>query len=295
VDLKGQFETLDLSTIDEMLRVGREEDVRLDFKTVSAGDLSKRDDRRNLAIAVTGFANSSGGIIVWGIDARRDHAGIDRAVEAVEITTLPLFANRLADLSASCASPPVDGVLHKAIPRSGDKGFAATFVPESHSAPHMAKLGEDRYYKRNSSRFYTLEHFDLEDMFGRRPRPSLKLHVEIRLRPGDDPHEELYLSLLNDGRAVAKHAGLHCNLPEGTTVAGTSGSIQNASALNRGRPTISYANNISVLHPNGIRYSLGHAIIKRPNKGETLEIEGTIFCEHMPAQAFKGSITPDLD
>lgn len=29
----------------------------------------------------------------------------------------------------------------------------------------MAKLEEDRYYKRSGDSFYRMEHFDLEDMF----------------------------------------------------------------------------------------------------------------------------------
>ena len=216
MNLLEQFNALDASVVDRMIAEGREEDVLLDFKTVSAPDFSKRDDRRNLAIAVSGFANSSGGMIIWGVDARRDDTGVDQAVAASEICPLRLFTSRLAEFSATCASPPVDGVLHRALSRQGDRGFAATLVPESSVAPHMAKLGEDRYYKRNASRFYALEHFDLADMFGRRQRPALQLHAELRLRPSDDPHEELHLSLFNSGRAVAKHAGLHCVLPIGT-------------------------------------------------------------------------------
>ena len=39
----------------------------------------------------------------------------------------------------------------------------------------MAKLGENRYYKRSGDSFYQMEHFDLEDMFGRRRKPKLKM------------------------------------------------------------------------------------------------------------------------
>lgn len=292
MDLREQFDVLDSAAVRRLIEEGREEDLRLDFKTVSNAGLSYRPDRKNLAIAVSGFANSSGGIVIWGVDARSDKEGIDRAVEAREIDSLLLFVNKLSEFSAACSSPPVDGVLHKAMPQKDDVGFAATYVPESERAPHMAKLGEDRYYKRNSSRFYVLEHFDLQDMFGRRQRPSLAVSMELRPRPADDPHEELEIRLVNDGRAVAKHTGLHCNLQEGTRVASTQGSITDVSALNGGRPSIAYANSISVIHPNGIRYSLGYAIIKRDNKGAPLDIEGSVFCEHMPARPFAGTIIP---
>ena len=41
----------------------------------------------------------------------------------------------------------------------------------------MAKAGEDRYYKRSGASFYRMEHFDLEDMFGRRLKPKLNTVV----------------------------------------------------------------------------------------------------------------------
>lgn len=293
MDLREQFDAVDRAAIHGLIESGREEDVRLDFKTVSAADLSSRPDRKNLAIALSGFANSSGGIVIWGVDARTDSEGIDRAVAPREITPIRLFVSKLAEYSPSSASPPVDGVLHKAIATSADAGFAATYVPESERAPHMAKLGEDRYYKRNSSRFYVLEHFDLQDMFGRRQRPALEIGIELRPRLGADLHEELWISLINKGRAVAKHSGLHCNLEQGTKVVGARGSITDVSSVNGGRPAIAYVDSVGVIHPNGIRYSLGHAIILRSNKQAPLAVEGRVFCEHMASVPFAVIVTPD--
>ena len=40
----------------------------------------------------------------------------------------------------------------------------------------MAKLGEDRYYKRSGDSFRKMEHFDLEDMFG--PAAEATAHIE---------------------------------------------------------------------------------------------------------------------
>jgi hypothetical protein len=63
----------------------------------------------------------------------------------------------------------------------------------------MAKLGEDRYYKRSGDSFYKMEHFDLEDMFGRRKKPKLRLVARVsRVR------DEVVLGILNEGRAAAK-------------------------------------------------------------------------------------------
>ncbi len=71
---------LDPVAIDGFIVEKQEEHLHLDFKTVRAADLSRRDDRQNLAIAITGFANANGGVIAWGVDARQSPEGVDCAV-----------------------------------------------------------------------------------------------------------------------------------------------------------------------------------------------------------------------
>jgi hypothetical protein len=74
----------------------------------------------------------------------------------------------------------------------------------------MAKMSEDRYFKRSGDRLYRMEHFDLEDMFGRRQKPKLKLHTRT-IRGGsiggggETKHKaKLVLGIENIGRGVAK-------------------------------------------------------------------------------------------
>jgi len=167
MNLTETFESLCANEVQEFIKLGQEENLHLDFKTVNNPNLGT-DDKRNLAKGLSGFANSSGGIIVWGVDARKSTQGIDCATAPAEIPNVKLFLSRLNTLTGDAVSPLVDGVRHKSIETTQGKGFAVTLVPESASGPHMAKLGEDRYYKRSGDSFYRMEHFDLEDMFGRR-------------------------------------------------------------------------------------------------------------------------------
>ena len=113
------------------------------------------------------------------MDARRNSDGLDCAHALKPIDDVAMFESRLNDLTAHAVIPIVDNVKHKIILDSGSSGYAITLVPESDRQPHMAKLGEDRYYKRSGSSFIRLEHHDLDDMFGRRPRPNLKLSYRV--------------------------------------------------------------------------------------------------------------------
>jgi hypothetical protein len=234
--LADQYAALDRAALEGFL--GQQtEHLQLEFKTVNNVSFN-RDDRRSLACALSGFANSSGGLIVWGVDARQNSDGVDCATALSPIDNSPLFLSRLNQLTSEAASPAIDGVQHRAIPFEGTTGCAVTLVPESASGPHMAKLGEDRYYKCNGSSFIRLEHFDLADIFGRRMRPDLQLAIELREQPKDPPSEQLIFTFVNHGRALARHYGLICTIDQAATVTGTNG-MQNLTHMNEGKPVVS--------------------------------------------------------
>lgn len=194
-----QFEALSLGDINNFISDHQEENLLLDFKLINNADLGHANDRKNLAKALSGFANSSGGLIIWGVDARKNAQDIDCAVGTQEIEPLSLLISRLNELTGRAVSPIVEGVRHRSIPVIADRGFAVTLVPESDSNPHMAKLGEDRYYKRSGDSFYKMEHFDLEDMFGRRKKPKIRLVARV-----NRPRDEVVIGILNEGRGTAK-------------------------------------------------------------------------------------------
>lgn len=176
-DVQSEFDSLSLDAIRRFVSEQRQEDLHLEFK--SNADFSKKDIRRQLAIAISGFANSDGGIIVWGVVAKRNPDDIDAAAELQPIENVKQVRSRIESLTGEAINPRVDGVRHREFQDADGRGFLATLVPASDAGPHMAKLAEDRYYKRSGDRFYCMEHFDLEDMFGRRARPRLDLCVRL--------------------------------------------------------------------------------------------------------------------
>jgi predicted HTH transcriptional regulator len=72
MNIHSTFDTLDLEAIRNFVAEQKEETLDLDFKAISNPELKSHDDRRNLARAISGFANASGGLIVWGVDARKN-------------------------------------------------------------------------------------------------------------------------------------------------------------------------------------------------------------------------------
>lgn len=210
------FQSLSSESVTEYVSGGRQEDLHLEFKTVKSGSFRSSDDKRNLARAISGFANSDGGIIVWGVDARKGGDGVDRAQREDPIVGLAEMRGRLEELTGEATLPRVDGVEHTVLPITEDTGFCATVVPVSERPPHMAKLGEDRYFKRSGDSFYRMEHFDLDDMFGRRPSPDLRLVLlpDRRAPNGQAPADLIVLArLVNQGRGAAVAPYVHLKPP----------------------------------------------------------------------------------
>jgi hypothetical protein len=203
MDLLEWFEALNKRKIEAFVADKREEGLQLEFKTVSSSGLENKDDRKNFAKALSGFANSSGGLIVWGINARKNERQVDCAVEVKPIEDISLFYAKLNEFTGQFVSPIVDGVRHRKIKAASTRGYAVTLIPESYASPHMAKGGEDRYYKRSGDSFYRMEHFDLEDMFGRRKKPKLILQARYERR--SSVRVSVILGLKNLGRGTAKY------------------------------------------------------------------------------------------
>jgi hypothetical protein len=211
MNLSDLFDSLTAERLADWVKQGQEEHVQLDFKTVASADLSRGEDKKNLAKALAGFANGDGGIVVWGIDARKDADDVDRAGDFKLIPNVARFVSRLNEFTATSVSPMVGGVRHRSIVFEGDAGCAISLVPSSDSGPHMAKASEDRYYKRSGDSFRRMEHFDVADMFGRRARPVLKFATQLvgggSSSGGGGPttyNGKLIFGVENVGRGIAK-------------------------------------------------------------------------------------------
>jgi hypothetical protein len=280
MNLTETFDQLNWEKITSFIAQKQEEHLHLDFKTVANSDLSSKEDRRNLARSISGFANSNGGIIIWGIKARKNADNIDCAMEIVEISKPDLLVSRLNSLTGESTSPIVDGVRHRVItdPITASS-VVATLVPETDSGPFMARLGEQRYYKRSGDSFYQMEHFDLEDMFGRRQKARLEIIPEQK--EAKEGVETIVILLLNTGRAVARHSGFLMRW-ENAELLEVGSNMENLSHINSGRPVVGYNHDMGVIHPNGIRVNIGEIKFRRVDSAQPVRAAVTLYCEGSP-------------
>lgn len=204
------FEALKEGGVTELQRYvaeGRQEDLYLEFKTTKCP--MENDDKKNLAMAVGGFANSEGGVIVWGVYAAKDRDNVDAAQSLQPVIGVKRLLSQLNEYISRLVVPAVEGVEHHLIPDSsgGDTGFVVTLVPKGQGLPHMSMAqGQQRYYIRAGDSFLPMEHFMLADRFGRRPQPKLELTHRWE-RSSNKTY--LVLGIKNVGKGIALYPALH--------------------------------------------------------------------------------------
>ena len=125
----------------------------LDFK--GAAKLLDSDLRKIWSQALAGFANTQGGVLVFGIDARTDaETKVDAACGESLVIDPPAFVSRLQQLHGQATEPPVLGVeIHPIVGNSESSGFVLCYIPESRYRPHRAEHAGHNYFLRALDKF----------------------------------------------------------------------------------------------------------------------------------------------
>src|SRR5262249_32477059 len=145
-----------------------------------AGGRLHDDDWKNLAKAISGFGNSEGGVIVWGVKCRSDPVRGDVPSGKVPIQKPKRFVSWLESAVSGCTVPAHRGVEHHAITdATGSSGFVATLIPRSHVTPlqSIKPAGTLQFYMRAGSSFLPVPHAVLAGMFGRVPQLEIALRT----------------------------------------------------------------------------------------------------------------------
>lgn len=287
--IEDTFLTLEAPDVRRWILEGRLEDLTLDFKTAPKS-LETGEERKVLAKAISGFSNSSGGLVVWGVDARRDRAsGIESAVEA-PLADPDLLLSNLVRHSAVVVSPSATRVAHRLV---ASREFALTYIPETDGPPHMSNV-EHRYFKRSGESFYPMEHYDIADMFGRRAQPLLR--PVFRLKANG-----LLVGLENIGRGVATAPYLAVRVPDEFTSAGHGVDGNGNYGLNKLPPSSSQRETFgdsttTVIHPGQTlavtRFPPRVRTVDGPVLRKPVVIEFSFACVGMPLTSGKETLEP---
>ena len=194
--------------IDELIQARESEAYFLDFKRSSdngGGPRLSTNDRKNLAKAISGFGNSEGGVIVWGVECSGTAGQGDVAQAKFPLQDAAAFRSRLEGIVSGCTVPGHERVVSHAIASGGTQGYVITYIPKSARAPHQT-IRDQRYFMRAGSAFASVPHGVLEGMFGRRPQPRVFPTYVLSLPEVAENHVSLScgISVYNEGPGMAR-------------------------------------------------------------------------------------------
>jgi hypothetical protein len=186
--------------------LGAVERLHVDYKQKKDRRNAKLDvdDKKNIAKTVSGFANSGGGVLIWGIQ--------DKSLSPKPISEIQKFLSSILELSVQLTDPVVKDIDGEWLLSDGSSkdGFAIIYIPESMLPPHRVILNQqdvkDNHYIRSGESFVIASHTQLEDLFGRRPKPQLILSIRV-IPTYSLPKKDFFVMLLgieNIGRGTAR-------------------------------------------------------------------------------------------
>lgn len=147
----------------------------LEFK----GSPQPQDILKKWSEAISGFANTEGGVLIWGIDCRKNEKGVDAACGISLIANPVALKSLLLTNINQTTDPPVQGIVLREIVGDEGRGFLVCLIPESSNKPHRS---EQKTYKpymiRVGDSFAVPSPSLLRSMFY--PRVSPDCRVEIR-------------------------------------------------------------------------------------------------------------------
>jgi hypothetical protein len=141
-----------LADLRQFCASGAAEGLRLEFKEKEdpSTPAMSRTDKRNVAQAVSSFANSDGGMLILGVRTGQKE-GADVAEELRPISDVHRFLAQVQLVCSLNISPELPSLSARAVlAEDGTSGFVICEVPRSDGRPHMSTAtGVHSYYRRS--------------------------------------------------------------------------------------------------------------------------------------------------
>jgi hypothetical protein len=185
-----------------------------DFKEYKGGE---KELRNCWSEALSAFTNTGGGVVVWGISARRGDSGIDRVDASHPLDKPDEWAGKLKAWILEATNPPASGVEIKVAKDKKGRGFVVCLIPESQSKPHRMEFDKRKpYLIRVADNCVPPNPALLRSMFF--PRPRADIDLVLRSSPSRDrgKSHSLFLELQNVGDTSVVEGALAIDCPAGS-------------------------------------------------------------------------------
>lgn len=195
------------------------EDTWLDCKQKHDSDRGKLDDddKKNFAKALSGFGNTTGGVLIFGIDARKVN-DIDVVKGIKPIKELLLFESELRDLESKIVQRALSGLEYKKIytNQANNIGIIIIYIPEGNNPPYRS-MRDKEFYIRAGGSFVSIDVSLIENLMSKKFKPDIEAQITIGiLNKPINTHQnnsfQISFRLTNKGNSIAEHVLIEIRL-----------------------------------------------------------------------------------
>jgi hypothetical protein len=244
--------------------------------------------RSQLAEAVSAFANSQGGVIIWGVDtSNQPKSGLDVVTDLVPIGNVASFALQVDRAMTTVVTPMVPGARSKAIAeRAGaTRGAVVTLVPRSPGDP-VQTTTDNKFHMRAGHSNVPLPYELIRRMFAATTAPDLVPRLVPTLTTKDDDGSWTIPIVLDNMTTAAAHDAL-ISVEILNSEACTSVEAQGLSDISSANPGMRiFSGRLTDPIYRGISAMAGnlHVVMKRRARTlRVLKIRVRVFADHMRA------------
>jgi hypothetical protein len=190
------------SDILDIISSRTEESINIEFKSANALSEDK-SAKKEISKDVSAFANSDGGLIIYGIEEKDHVATATSFVDGRKYTK-----EWLENVVISNIQNRIDGLAIIPVRFGGDIGQSIYVVkiPRSSSSPHIN--GDKKYYKRFNFQSVPMEEYEVRNSYLRYNESRVVFSELVYIKPSfkESPDFRLILDIIvgNDGTHVAE-------------------------------------------------------------------------------------------
>lgn len=293
LDLFSQLKTY--RDLHELVLNAEAENQYLECKAPSEPRLS-RDQRKQLAEAISGFANTAGGIIIYGISTtKHQHTGLDILSEIEPIGKVVQLEQQIHRACPQVTNPPVLNLKTRIIKesRSHTRGVLVVHIPASEGDPVQSAL-DQVFYFRTGDDFKAAPYDLIKRLFAATDTPDLYAFLDSELVGlKEDGKWKIPIVLSNRSSAIAEHVQVIIEIlnPEACEHIEASG-FTDESNVNPGK-CIFIAEPTGVLH-KGLNRVVGHLHVKmqiRKRPRRRIDIAISVYAHKMRAKEMKFALS----
>lgn len=159
------FENLDLARVNQLIAERTTESLHLDYISTKGWGPDGTFRKENIAKPISGFSNSDGGVLLYGLSSAKDSRQRDYPTAIDPPPSKPGLKDAIRMVAADGIAPSVLGLEIKEVEdgKAGTLAYAV-YVPPSRMRPHIC-VEHEKFLRRSDDGFHTMDYVHIDLMF----------------------------------------------------------------------------------------------------------------------------------